>query len=154
MSVTPIERRHASRRHGTVSDIEYALARVYRSFVSWGSMYGDGDLRDEGERRREQTLSVLGELSRCYFPGSLWLGRETRRSIESFIEKSGSLYSGFCGEIDGQGYQRARPGMSRRVSRELGPLRKEAESALEMEMEGSRRSGWLRFLGRSRASTR
>jgi hypothetical protein len=118
------------------------LARLYRSFVAWGSLYGDLDLRYEQERSREEVVGLLDELPGQCLARSMWIDPATRKKIDRFMEKSRDLYSDFVADIIAKGYPRTRAAMAKRVSRELGPLRKEAEAALELELAGTRQPRW------------
>ena len=130
------------RRGLAVAEVRALLARLYRGFVWWGSLYEDADLAYEQERRREEIVWLLGELSCNYLARSVWLEGGTRKKVERFIDKSEDLYSDFVADIVDRGYARTRDAMASRVSRELGPLRREAEASLEGELAGSRHGGW------------
>lgn len=129
------------RRRYAVEEIRFSLARLYRGFVLWTSMYGDVDDGEERERR-ERVDQLLEGFSRSYLPRSMWLAGETREKIEDFTERSQDLHARFSAEVEEKGYERARKGMARRVSRKLGPVRKQVDSALETELAGPRPSGW------------
>jgi len=122
------------RRERAVAEVQAQLAGLYRSFVAWASLYGDVDDRDERDRR-ERVSRLSRELSNGYLARSMWLGEGTRKKIEAFIEKSEDLYSEFCADIEERGYTRTRASMTVRISRKLGPLRREVESDLETEPE-------------------
>ena len=124
-------RGRTERRERAVAEIRALLAGLYRSFVAWDSLYGDVDERD----RRERVSRLSCELSNGYLARSMWLGEGTRKKIEAFIEKSEDLYSEFCADIEERGCTRTRASMTARISRKLGPLRKEIESDLETEPE-------------------
>ncbi len=132
----------SARRGQAVAEIRVLLARLYRGFVWWVSLYEDADLPYEQERRREEVVGLLGEFSGNYLARSVWLEGGTRRKIERFIDKAENLYSDFVANIVDQGYARSRHAMANRVSKELGPLRKEAEAGLEGELTGVRHQGW------------
>ena len=134
------------RRGQAVAEVRDLLARLYRGFVWWGSLYEDADLQYEQERRREEVVGLRGEFSRHYLSRSVWLEQGTRRKIKRFIDKSEGLYSNFVADIVDQGYARTRDVMANRVSKELGPLRKEAEASLESELEGNRQPRWRKRL--------
>ncbi len=136
----------SERRGQAVAEVRDLLARLYRGFVAWGSVYEDSDLRHEQERRREEVVGLLGEFSGHYLSRSVWLEQGTRKKIEKFIEKSEDLYSDFVADIVGRGYAQTRDVMANRVSKELGPLRKEAEASLESELEGNRQPRWRKRL--------
>jgi hypothetical protein len=129
------------RRRYAVEEIRFSLARLYRGFVSWTSMYGEVDGGEERERR-ERVDELLEVFSRSYLPRSMWLAGETREKIEDFTEKSRELRTLFCAEMEEKGYEKARAGMASRVSKRLGPARKQVDSALETELAGPRPSGW------------
>jgi hypothetical protein len=137
-------RNRTERRERAAAEVKDLLAQLYRSFVLWGSLYEDVDRSGEKERARERVATLLGEFSGRYLPRSVWLEEATRKKIEVFLKKSESLYRELCVEIQQQGYAQAR--MTKRVSKELGPLRKDAESDLEAEVTGSRRPRWHRRL--------
>jgi hypothetical protein len=118
------------------------LARLYRSFVAWGSLYEELDLRSEQERSREEVVGLLDEFPGQYLARSMWIEPTTRKKIERFMGKSRDLYSDFVADIIAQGYPRTRAVMANRVSRELGPLKKEADAALELELAGTRQPRW------------
>lgn len=128
------------RRRYAVEEIRFSLARLYRSFVLWTSLYGEADGREERERR-EEVDHLLDLFSRCYMPGSMWLAGETRERIEDFAEKSREMRERFSAEVEERGYEEVRAGMARRVSKKkLGPARKQLELALETELAGPRPS--------------
>lgn len=131
------------RRRRAVAEVRELLARVYRGFVAWGSLYGDVDVREELERR-ERVSALIGELTNGYAPRSLWLEEGTRKKVESFIGKSDDLRSRFSAEVDERGYEKARPAITRRVSKDLRSLKKEVEICLEAELAGPRQSRWRR----------
>ena len=132
-------------RHGqAVAEVRALLARRYRGFVWWGSLYEDADLVYEQERRREEIVGLLGEFSGNYLARSVWLEGGTRKKVERFIDKSEDLYSDFVADIVARGYARTRDAMASRVSKELGPLKKEAEASLEGELAGPRHRVWRR----------
>jgi hypothetical protein len=119
---------------------------MYRSFVAWGSLYGELDLRSEQERRREEVVGLLGEFPGQYLARSMWLEQATRKKIEKFIEKSEDLYSDFVANIIEQGYPRTRAAMANRVSKELGLLKKEVDAALNVELAGPPQPRWRKRL--------
>lgn len=131
------------RRRRAVAEVRELLARVYRGFVAWGSLYGDVDVGEELERR-ERVSALIGELTNGYAPRSLWLEEGTRKKIENFIRKSDDLCSRFSADVDENGYEKARPAITRRVSKELRSLKKEVEICLEGELAGPRQSRWRR----------
>ena len=132
----------SERRGRAVAEVRALLARLYRGFVLWGSLYEDADLQYEQERRREEVVGMLGEFSGSYLARSVWFEQGTRKKIERFIDKSEDLYSDFVADIVDRGYVGTRGMMADRVSKELGPLRKEAEASLEDELAGARHRGW------------
>jgi hypothetical protein len=136
----------SERRGQAVAEVRDLLARLYRGFVWWGSLYEDSDLRREQERRREEVVGLLGEFSGHYLSRSVWLEQGTRKKIKRFIDKSEDLYSDFVADIVDQGYARTRDAMANRVSKELGPLKKEAEASLESELAGTRQPRWRKRL--------
>lgn len=140
------ERGQVERRRA-VAEVRELLARVYRGFVAWGSLYGDVGVREERERG-ERVSALIGELANSYAPRSLWLEEGTRKKIEGFIRKSDDLCSRFSADVAENGYEKARAGITRRVSKELGPLRREAEIGLEDELAGPRQSRWRRGIFR------
>lgn len=136
----------SERRGQAVAEVREVLARLYRGFVWWSSLYEDADVRYEQERRREEVVGLLGEFPRHYLSRSVWLEQGTRRKIERFVEKAEDLYSDFVADIVDRGYARTRDVMATRISRELGPLRKDAEASLESELAGTRQSRWRKRL--------
>jgi hypothetical protein len=129
------------RRRYAVEEIRFSLARLYRGFVLWASMYGETDAREERERR-EQVDHLLDLFSRCYLPRSMWLAGETRETIEDFAEKSREMRERFSAEVEAKGYEEVRAVMARRVSKKLGPARKQVDLALETELAGPKPSCW------------
>ena len=89
------------------------------------------DLRHEEGLRREEVVGLRGEFSGHYLGRSFWLEQGSRKKIDRLIDKSEDLYSDFVADIVDRGYARTREAMASRVSRELGPLKKEAEASLE-----------------------
>ena len=129
------------RRRYAVEEIRFSLARLYRGFVLWTSLYGEADGGEERERR-EQVDHLLELFSRCYMPRSMWLAGETRERIEDFAEKSREMRERFSAEVEEKGYEEVRAGMARRVSKKLGPARKQLELALETELADPKPSRW------------
>jgi hypothetical protein len=127
-------RGRTERRERAAAEVRGQLAGLYRSFVAWASLYGDVDDRDERDRR-DQVSGLTRTLSNGYLARSMWLEEGTRRKIEAFIEKSENLYSEFCADVEKQGYTRTRASMATRVSRKLGPPKREIESELETDPE-------------------
>jgi hypothetical protein len=102
---------------------------------------------DDYEREnRERVVVLLDELSNQYLPRSMWLTEGSRRKVENFVRMSEELCSEFSAEIEQRGYPRVKPGMERRVSKKLRPLKTEAESGLETELEEPRSRGWRKRL--------
>jgi hypothetical protein len=133
----------AERRQSAVAEIREHLTRLYRGFVGWASLYGDIDDPDELERR-ERVIHLLDEFSKQYLPRSMWLAETNRKKIETFLGRADELCSEFSAEIDARGYHRVRRSMEKRVSKKLRPLKTEAESGLEAELEGPPRQSLLR----------
>jgi hypothetical protein len=142
LRMTGVERGRTEGQQRAVAELRGLLARLYRSFVAWGSLYGDLDLRYEQERSREEVLWLLDEVPGQYLARSMWVEPATRKKIERFIEKSRDLYSDFVADIIEQGYPRTRPVMANRVSRELGPLKKEADASLTLEFADTSQPPW------------
>jgi hypothetical protein len=133
----------SERRGQAVAEVRGLLARLYRGFVWWGSLYEDADLLYEQERRREEVVGLLGEFSGNYLARSVWLEGGNPQEDRTVYRQVGGPVRGFrCGHIVNQGYARTRPAMANRVSKELGSLRKEAEASLEDELAGARHRGW------------
>ena len=128
MRTTEAEQGRAERRQRAAAEIRSMLADLYRGFVSWASLYGDVDGRYEQDQR-ERVAGLLERLSYGYLARSMWL-------------RSGAHYSRFCAEIEERGYAQVRSGMANRVSKQLGSLRKDAESELKDEPGGSRLPRW------------
>lgn len=97
------------RRRYAVEEIRFSLARLYRGFVLWTSLYGEADGREERERR-EEVDHLLDLFSRCYMPRSMWLAGETRERIEDFAEKSREMRERFSAEVEERGYEEVRAG--------------------------------------------
>jgi hypothetical protein len=135
---TQAERGRVERRQRVAAEIQDLLADLYRGFVAWASLYGDVDGRYEQDQR-ERVADLLDRLSNGYLARSMWLDPGPRKRIEDFIERSEDLYSRFCAEIEDRGYAQVRKNLANRVSRNLGPLRKDVESELGDEPDGSRR---------------
>jgi hypothetical protein len=134
---TEAERGRAERRQRAAAEIQVLLSDLYRGFVAWASLYGDVEGRYEREQR-EQVTGLMDRLSNGYLARSMWLEPGARRRIEDFIEKSEALYSRFCAEIEDRGYSQARKGMANRVSKQLGSLKKGADSELTDDPAGLR----------------
>ncbi len=136
----------SERRGQAVTEVREMLAGLYRGFVWWSSLYEDADLRFEQERRRDEVGGLLGEFPGQFLSRSMWLEQGTRKKIKRFIDKSEDLYSDFVADIVDQGYTLTRDVMADRVSGELGPLKKEADAALSVELAGTRQPRWRRRL--------
>ena len=135
------------RRRYAVEEIRFSMARLYRGFVLWASLYGD--VRDAEEReRRERVDELLDGFTRSYLPRSMWLTDETQDKIEDFTEGGRELRARLSAEIEERGYERTRFRMARRVSKKLGPMRKRVDSALEAELTGPRPPRWRATLRR------
>ena len=137
MRMTEAGHGQSDRRQRAVVEVRGALAQLYRSFVLWGSLYEDLDR--EHEQMRERVAALSGEFSSQYLARSMWLGQTTRRKIDRFTGKAKTLHSAFSEEIRKQGYPRTRAVIANRVSKELGPLKKEADAALDIELAGNHR---------------
>jgi hypothetical protein len=143
-----VERVRVERRRRAVGEIQERLDKLYRGFVAWASLYGDMENRDERERR-DRVVELLDDLHNGYFPRSVWLTEANRKQMEGFVQRSSGLYSEFCAAIEERGYENFRAGMAKRVSKELGPLKKDVGSSLEAELSGEHRAGWRARLRRS-----
>jgi hypothetical protein len=128
-----VEGGRVGRRRSAVVEIRKHLVGLYRGFVWWSSLYGDVEDHYEKERR-EQVIDLLDELSNQYLPRSVWLAEDSRKKVETFVRKSEELCSEFSAEIEERGYPRVKRSMERRVSKQLRPLKTEAESGLEAEL--------------------
>ena len=135
------------RHRYAVEEIRFSLARLYRGFVLWASMYGETDAREERERR-ERVDQLLDQFHKSYLPRSMWLAGETRERIEDFAQKSREMRERFSAEVEERGYEEVRSGMARRVSKKLGPARKQVDLALETELTGPKPSRWRPRFGR------
>ncbi len=140
MRMTGAKPGQSDRRQGAVVEVRGLLAQLYRGFVLWGSLYED--LGREHEQMRERVAALSGEFSSQYLARSMWLGQTTRKKIDRFSEKARSLHSDFSVQISEQGYPRTRAVMANRVSKELGPLKKEADAALDVELAGNHQRRW------------
>ena len=129
------------RRRYAVEEIRFAMARLYRGFVLWASLYGDVYESEERERRG-RVDELLDGFSKSYLPRSMWLTDETQDKIEDFTARSRELRAQLSAEIAERGYEKARARMARRVSKKLGPMRRRVDSALEAELMGPRPSRW------------
>lgn len=142
-----LEHEHAGRQR-VVAEIRKSIARPYRDFITWGSLYEVAN-EEEEERRREQVSRSLGDLRNRYLPRSMWLEPGTRKKIEAFMEEAGELLEELSEDVEDLGYARARSEIARRVTRELGPLRKEVEAGLEAELSAPEPGRWRGRLRRN-----
>jgi hypothetical protein len=133
------------RRRSAVVEIRKHLSRLYRGFVWWASLYGEVDDHYERERR-DLVVGLHDELFNQYLPRSVWLTAGSRKKVESFLRMSEELCSEFSAEIEARGYPQVKHSMERRVSKKLRPLKTEAESGLQTELEEPRRRGWRKRL--------
>ena len=148
MRTMEVERVRVERRQRAVGEIQQRLARLYRSFVAWTSLYGDVEGRAEQERR-DQVAELLGELYNGYLPRSVWLTEANRKKMEGFVQRAEDLHSEFCTTIEERGYEKSRASMAKRVTKKLGPFKKGVESSLEAELSDEHRAGWRGRLRRS-----
>ncbi len=148
MRTMEVGRARVERRQRAVGEIQERLAKLYRGFVAWASLYGEVEDRDERERR-ERVVELLDGLYNGYLPRSVWLTEGNRKKMEGFVQRSEDLYSEFCAAIEEQGYEKFRARMAKRVSKKLGPFKKDVESSLEAELSGVHRAGWRERLRRS-----
>jgi hypothetical protein len=128
-----VEGGRVGRRRSAVVEVRKHLAELYRAFVWWTSLYGDVDDHYEKEKR-ERVIDLLDELSNQYLPRSVWLREGCRKKVENFVRRSEELCSEFSAEIEERGYPRVKRSMERRVSKQLRPLKTDAESGLEAEL--------------------
>jgi hypothetical protein len=71
---------------------------------------------DDYEREnRERVVGPLDDLSKQYFPRSVWLTEGSREEVENFVRMSEGLCSEFSTEIEERGYPRVGRSMERRV---------------------------------------
>ncbi|HLL57460.1 MAG TPA: hypothetical protein VK359_06000, partial [Rubrobacteraceae bacterium] len=111
MRTMEVERVRVERRQRAVEEIQKRLAKLYRGFVAWASLYGDVEDRDERERR-ERVVEFLDDLHNGYLPRSVWLTEANRKKMEGFVQRSEDLYSEFCAAIEERGYENFRAGMA------------------------------------------
>ena len=123
------------RRRRAAAEIQNMLADVYRGFVAWASLYGEGHYEQE---QRERVTDLIDRLSNGYLARSMWLEPGARKKVEDFVERSEDLYSRFCADIEVRGYAKAKKSMTNRVSRQLRSQRKVAESYLKDDPEDPR----------------
>jgi hypothetical protein len=133
------------RRRSAVVEIRKHLSRLYRGFVWWASLYGEVDDHYERERR-DLVVGLHDELFNQYLPRSVWLTEGSRKKVESFLRMSEELCSEFAAEIEAGDYPQVKHSMERRVSKKLRPLKTEAESGLQTELEEPRSRGWRKRL--------
>jgi hypothetical protein len=133
------------RRRSAVVEVRKHLSRLYRGFVWWASLYGEVDDHYERERR-DLVVGLHDELFNQYLPRSVWLTEGSRKKVESFLRMSEELCSEFSAEIEARGYPQVKHSMERRVSKKLRPLKTEAESGLQTELEEPRSRGWRKRL--------
>jgi hypothetical protein len=95
--------------------------------------------------RRDLVVGLHDELNQ-YMPRSVWLTEGSRKKVESFLRMSEELCSEFSAEIEARGYPQVKHSMERRVSKKLRPLKTEAESGLQTELEEPRSRGWRKRL--------
>ena len=133
MRTVEVEGGRVGRRRSAVVEIRKHLVGLYRGFVWWSSLYGDVEDHYEKEKR-ERVIDLLDELSNQYLPRSVWLTEGCRKKVENFVSRSEELCSEFSAEIEERGYPRVKRNMERRVSKQLRPLKTEAESGLEAEL--------------------
>ena len=148
MRTMEVERVRVERRQRAVGEIQQRLARLYRGFVAWASLYGDVQDRDEQERR-DQVAELLDDLYNGYLPRSVWLTEANRKKMEGFVQRAEDLHSEFCTTIEERGYEKSRASMAKRVTKKLGPFKKDVESSLEAELSDEHRAGWRGRLRRS-----
>jgi hypothetical protein len=133
------------RRRSAVVEIRKHLSRLYRGFVWWASLYGE--VEDHYEREwRDLILWLHDELFNQYLPRSVCLTEGSRKKVERFLRMSEELCSEFSAEIEARGYPQVKHSMERRVSKKLRPLKTEAESGLQTELEEPRSRGWRKRL--------
>ncbi len=135
-----IEHGYTGRRR-VVAEIREFVARPYRDFITWGSLYEVSN-EEEQERRRERVSWSLDALHNRYLPRSMWLDPGTRKKIEAFMEKARTLLEELSEDVEDFGYARVRSDIARRVTRELGPLRKEVEAGLGAELAPPEPGRW------------
>src|SRR3712207_4148087 len=99
LRTTEAGRTRTERRERAAKEVRDLLAQLYRSFVLWGSVYGDANQHDEQGEMRERVAKLLGEFSGHYLPRTVWLDEATRKKIEVFLKKSEGLYRELSAEI-------------------------------------------------------
>ena len=136
-------------RQRVVAEMRAMIARPYRDFITWGSLY---DVSDEVEQERQRDLVSwsLDNLRKRYLPRSMWLEAGTRKKIEAYIEGACTLFEELSRDVETNGYARVRANIVRRATRELGALRREAENSLGAEMEPANQGRWRLRRGSSR----
>lgn len=130
---------HADHGRNAETQIGYLVAKAYGAFVAWGSLYEDTDYGEEQRMRQDRVVDLLTELSTCYLPQSIWLEKSDRKKIEDFIKRAKDLYESFSEEIREQGYPQVRSNIAYRVSKQLGPLKREAETSIEFKASDTRK---------------
>ena len=128
-------------RRRVVAEMRAMIARPYREFIAWGTLY-DVHNRGEQARKREQVASSLDDLQNRYLPRSMWLEQGTRKKIEDYMEKARTLFEDLSKGVEDLGYARVRSDIVRRATKELGPLRREVEAALGAELAPPEPSRW------------
>ena len=98
-------RTRTERRERAAKEVRDLLAKLYRSFVLWGSVYGDANHHEELDEMRERVATLLDEFSGHYLPRTVWLEEATRKKIEVFLKRSEVLYRDLSAEIEQQGYE-------------------------------------------------
>src|SRR4028119_621022 len=88
-----VERVRVERRQHAVGEIKKRLAKLYRGFVAWASLYGDVEDRDERERR-ERVVELLDDLHNGYLPRSAWLTEANRQKMAGFGRRAEGCSSG------------------------------------------------------------
>ncbi len=133
---------HADYGHDAEVQIGYLVTKVYGAFIMWVSSYEDTADGREQNIRQSRVADLLTELSASYLPHSIWIQKSDRKKIEDFIKKAKVLYERFSEEIREQGYPKVRSKISYRVSKQLGPLKREAETSLEFKASDTRKHRW------------
>ena len=109
------------RRQRAVAEIQISLADVYRGFIAWASLYGDGHYEQE---QRERVPALIDRLSNGYLARSMWLEPGARKKVEDFIEKSEDLYPGSAPTSKSEATPKSRRGWPTAWSRQLRSARK------------------------------
>jgi hypothetical protein len=140
------DRQVSDHRHRATARVGDLTRELYGAFVAWGSAYDDADEGADQEARQARVAELLGEAYVRFLPQSVWIEKAGRKKVEEFIARAEELYARFSREIAARGYTRVRSDLARRVSKELGPLKREAEASLGVEIPGRRRRGRRRGL--------